>query len=61
MTNQATNVTMNQPRNYRWLLVVQLYLATAIWGAVQVGGDDRRLQVVFSGFSSVGDRDVGRT
>ena len=30
---------MTQPRNYRWLLVVQLYLVTAFWGAVQAGGE----------------------
>lgn len=39
---------MTQQRNYRWLLVVQLYLVTAVWGAVQVGGENKLLQCVFS-------------
>jgi hypothetical protein len=32
---------MTQQRNYRWLFVVQLYLVTALWGAVQVGGESK--------------------
>lgn len=28
---------MTQQRNYHWLLIVQFYLAIALWGAVQVG------------------------
>lgn len=39
---------MQQTNNYRWLLVVQLYLVTVIWGAVQVGGESKVLQFVFS-------------
>ena len=39
---------MTPPPNYRWLLVVQLYLATAFWGAVQVGGDNEILHLMVS-------------
>ena len=43
---------MTEQRNYRWLLVVQLYLATALWGAVQVGGENRLLQFLFNAFQA---------
>lgn len=43
---------MEQQRNYRWLLVVQLYLVTALWGAVQVGGENKVLQFLFTGFQA---------
>ena len=43
---------MTQRRNYRWLLVVQLYLATALWGAVQVGGENKVLQFLFTSFQA---------
>ncbi len=39
---------MTQPRNYRWLLVVQLYLVTALWGAVQVGGEHKMVHLLVS-------------
>lgn len=39
---------MKQHRNYRWLLVVQLYLVTALWGAVQVAGENRVLPLLFN-------------
>lgn len=39
---------MTDGPNYRWLLVVQLYLVTALWGAVQVGGEHKLLQCLFS-------------
>ena len=39
---------MQQTNNYRWLLVVQLYLVTALWGAAQVRGESKVLQFVFS-------------
>lgn len=43
---------MTQRQNHRWLLVVQLYLATALWGAVQVGGENKVLQFLFTSFQA---------
>ena len=43
---------MTQQRNYRWLLVVQLYLVTALWGAVQVGGESFVMRWMVTGFQA---------
>jgi len=43
---------MNKPRNYRWVLVVQLYLVTALWGAVQVGGESFVMRWLVTGFQA---------
>jgi len=43
---------MSESRNYRWLLVVQLYLATALWGAVQVGGESVVMRWLVTSFQA---------
>lgn len=50
--NHSHVTTMEHPKSYRWLLVVQLYLATAFWGAVQVGGDREILHLLVSAFQA---------
>lgn len=41
-----------QQRNYRWLLIVQLYLVTALWGAAQLGGESKGLQWLVTAFQA---------
>jgi hypothetical protein len=43
---------MTRQRDYRWLLVVQLYLVTALWGAVQVDGDNTKFQLLTNAFQA---------
>ena len=43
---------MTGQRNYRWLMIVQLYLVTALWGAVQVGGENKVLEFLFTAFQA---------
>ena len=38
--------------NYRWLLVLQLYLVTAFWGAVQVDGESFVMKWMVTGFQA---------
>lgn len=43
---------MRHQPNHRWLLVLQLYLVTALWGAVQVGGESFVMGWLVTGFQA---------